>query len=66
MNWSNTYDRTNIYFRQQILCKTLSGNDCPLLTITNLFNQNDNQTIPLRKKKLKRILFLNISILFFF
>jgi hypothetical protein len=54
VNWSNTYDRTNIYFRQQILCKTLSGNDCPLLTITNLFNQNslyknEKQTIPLRK-----------------
>jgi hypothetical protein len=54
MNWSNTYDRSNIYFRQQVLCKTLAGNDCPLLTITNFYNQNDlyqkeKQTIPLRK-----------------
>ncbi|CAF0776542.1 unnamed protein product [Adineta steineri] len=55
VNWTNTYDRTNIYFRQQVLCKTLSENDCPLLTITNLYNQNDlyqdeNQTIPLHER----------------
>ena len=56
INWSKTYNRSNIYFRQQILCQTLSGNDCPLLTITSLNNQNDlhenerQQTIPLRKK----------------
>ncbi|CAF0810559.1 unnamed protein product [Rotaria sordida] len=55
INWSNTYDRTSIYFRQQVLCKTLSGNDCPLLTITSFYNQNDlyrneKQTIPLHER----------------
>ena len=46
VNWSNSYDRSSIYFRQQSLCKTLSGNDCPVLTITNLENLNENQPIP--------------------
>ncbi|UJR28214.1 hypothetical protein I4U23_009464 [Adineta vaga] len=54
-NWSNTYDRSNIYFRQQVLCKTLSGNDCPLLTITSLYNdeelyQDEKQTIPIQER----------------
>jgi len=60
INWSNTYDRTNIYFRQQIICKTLSGNDCPLLTITNL----SHQTIPLSKKKKQNFYFQNLNIFF--
>ena len=52
-NWSATYDQSNIYYRQQTLCKTLSGNDCPLLTITSLSNsadleQDEQQTIPFR------------------
>ncbi|CAF2396050.1 unnamed protein product [Rotaria sp. Silwood2] len=55
VNWSNTYDRASIYFRQQVLCKTLSGNDCPLLTITSFYNQNDlyqneKQTISLHER----------------
>ncbi|CAF0963815.1 unnamed protein product [Adineta ricciae] len=54
-NWSNTYDRSNIYFHQQVLCKTLSGNDCPLLTITSLYNEDDmyqdeKQTIPIQER----------------
>lgn len=41
------------------MCKTLSGNDCPLLTITSFYNensvyQNERQTIPLRKNKSNR------------
>ncbi|CAF3080993.1 unnamed protein product [Rotaria socialis] len=55
VNWSNTYDRSSIYFRQQVLCKTLSENDCPLLTITSFYNQNDvyhseKQTIPMHER----------------
>lgn len=50
VNWSNSYDRSSIYFRQQTLCKTLSGNDCPLLTITNLENLNEHQTIPTNER----------------
>lgn len=55
VNWSNNYDRSNIYFRQQSLCKTLSGNDCPLLTITNFYSstgnyQSEKQNIPIHER----------------
>ncbi|KAG8197180.1 hypothetical protein JTE90_011338 [Oedothorax gibbosus] len=32
--WANSYDTTSIYFKKDELCKTLSGNSVPLLTIT--------------------------------
>ena len=38
-----------MYFRQQMLCKTLAGNDCPLLTITSLEQENENRQIPIRE-----------------
>lgn len=44
-----------MYFRQQILCKTLAGNDCPLLTITSLEQENENRQIPIRKRSIEYI-----------
>ncbi|XP_035218930.1 cytosolic carboxypeptidase 1-like, partial [Stegodyphus dumicola] len=32
--WMNSHDTTSIYFKKDELCKTLSGNSVPLLTIT--------------------------------
>lgn len=34
-----------IYLRQDVLCKTLGGNSCPLVTITAMPESNSNDHI---------------------
>ena len=43
--WENTYNRSQIFFRSQNLCHTLSGNHFPLLTITALPNVSNRASI---------------------
>ena len=33
--WQNSVDTSSVYFRNQILCRSVSGNDVNVLTITN-------------------------------
>ncbi|KAM3843924.1 cytosolic carboxypeptidase 1 isoform 5-T6 [Vipera latastei] len=36
----STYNSQQIYFRQHVLCETLSGNNCPVITITAMPESN--------------------------
>lgn len=47
-----------IYLRQDILCETLGGNSCPLLTITAMPESNSNDHICQFSK------LMNMSVLF--
>ena len=38
-------DRRRIYVKRQTLCKTLSGNNVPVLTITNIPQHDDMEKI---------------------
>ncbi|RWS27324.1 cytosolic carboxypeptidase 1-like isoform X2 [Leptotrombidium deliense] len=43
--WQNSVENTNVYFNKQIICQTLSGNDVPLVTITNKNKDNKPQYV---------------------
>jgi hypothetical protein len=44
---SKIKNRSNIYYRRGSLAKSISGNDCPLITITS---KRDRKEEPTRKK----------------
>ncbi|XP_064653277.1 cytosolic carboxypeptidase 1-like isoform X2 [Lineus longissimus] len=43
--WENGIDASNIYFRNQSLCDTLSGNSVPVLTITSYPQSNSAESL---------------------
>ncbi|XP_013413553.1 cytosolic carboxypeptidase 1 isoform X1 [Lingula anatina] len=45
IKWENTYDQSSIYFKNQVLTETISGNAVPLLTITAYPLSNNREGI---------------------
>lgn len=43
--WEKTYNSEEIFFRNQKLCETMSGNEVPVLTITSYPKGSDRQSI---------------------
>lgn len=33
--WNSCHDKDSVFYRQQVLCNTLSGNEVPIITVTS-------------------------------